>query len=132
MREPVIIPAILLSDSAIREQGTNKLTLVGCFSHWNGPAFPRQCQPFCVTVLLSNLRVVGEPISIVIRLEDSNHHCLWSATATFPLPNVTPVDTLDISFPAVGVAFPVAGTYVFTVLVDGEAVGQRTVCLRSE
>src|SRR5262249_49568445 len=67
--EPVVCPAIIFSDGAIREQGTGKLSLIGCFSHFNAPGFPFLSQPFIVTVLLSNIRGPIEHLPVTLRVE---------------------------------------------------------------
>ena len=58
-----------MSDVAVREAGTNKLTLVGIFSVWNCPAFPFQTPPFFISVFLSNLRQGVRELNLVVRIE---------------------------------------------------------------
>jgi hypothetical protein len=44
--EPALCPAIILSDSVIREHGAGKISLIGSFTTYNFPTFPFVAAPF--------------------------------------------------------------------------------------
>src|SRR4051812_27796774 len=70
--EPTLIPNINFSDGVIREQGTGKLTLIGTFQHFNVDKFPFQPPPFCVTIVLANLRGRLQGFKVAIRLQEKS------------------------------------------------------------
>ena len=73
--EPTLVKGIILSDSVIREHGTGKLSLIGCFTTYNFQILPSVAQPFVVTVFLTNLegRLETFPITVRIEAPDSGH-----------------------------------------------------------
>ena len=133
-QEPVVISAIMLSDHVLREAGSNKLSLIGCFATWNAPAFPFPCPPFFITPFLSNFRTVSGTIEVTVRIETPAKHVVWSAMAKIDFrasPETTPPDALiDIPFQAVGVSFPQAGRYTIRVFVDSDEIAYRDFTVR--
>ena len=132
--EPVIITAIMLSDSVIREHGSNKISLLGCFAMWNAPIFPFQSPPFVITPFISNLRGTSGELTITVKIENSNRHCVWSTMAkvNFQAANQTvPADAIiDIPFRAAGVQFPTPDRYTVRVLVNADEIGHRDITVR--
>lgn len=128
--EPVVLDAIMLSDSTIREVGTNKLSLIGCFSFFNAAAFPFPAPNFFVTPFITNLSGIQKRINVTVRIEDPNTgHVAMSASGTlettgdgqeFPRTFI-----FDRSFPFIGVIFPGAGMYKIQILVNSEPIGNR-------
>ena len=124
--EPTVISAIMLSDHAIREAGTNKITLIGIFSIWNSPGFPLRVPLFYITPFITNFREGGEK-AITIRIENKDRHVLWSmggkiGFAAGPVRNVAMVDA---PIPVQGLTFMEAGRYRIFVIVDGSEIGFR-------
>jgi len=53
--EAVIAPRIIICDRVIREEGTGKLSLIGCFEGFIGPTFPFLSVPFFAVVASQTL-----------------------------------------------------------------------------
>ena len=79
--EAVVAPRIILSDRVIREEGTGKLSLIGCFDGFVGQSFPFQSIPFFVTVTLTNIRSFPKQLDIVVRIETPAGHVMASSQA---------------------------------------------------
>lgn len=131
--EPVVCPAIIFSDSAIREQGTGKTSLIGCFTHFNAPGFPFLSQQFVVTALLSNIRGPVEHLSVTIRIEaPGSGHVLTSVSGEMNIgPDIAPNEILEVIFPIPPIPFMQAGAYDVNVLVGSEALSKRTLIVKS-
>src|SRR5207248_1620207 len=85
--EPTLCGAIILSDTVIREAGTGKLSLIGCFTNWNSSQFPFPVPPFCATALVTNFRGKLEKASITMRIEDpKTGHVLTSVSGAITPP----------------------------------------------
>jgi hypothetical protein len=126
--EPIVISAILLSDHAIREAGTNKLTLIGIFSVWNAPGFPFRAPAFVITPFISNLRSASGERNLAVRIENvQSRHVVFSAGGKFTLGgHVTTNAVGDGSIPVPpGMVLPEAGRYRIYILIDGEEIGTR-------
>ncbi len=124
--EPVLAPNIILSDGAIRELGTNKISLIGTFHNFNCPHFPFQSPPFFVTVSLTNLRGKLERFKIAIRIEHkaSNLVAASAAIEIGSLAEVKPSEVLQIPVP-MSCNFASAGLYSVVLLVEGEVLASR-------
>lgn len=123
--EPALAPNIILSDGAIREVGTNKISLIGTFHNVNAPVFPFNVA-FFVTPSISNLRGKLDRAKIAIRVEDKSSS-LVVASAAIEIgtqTEVKPTETLQIPIP-IGCAFGSAGLYSVVVLFQNEVVGAR-------
>src|SRR6266436_9866097 len=121
-QEPVLIPGITLSDLVIREVGTNKPSLIGCFQAFNFPQFPARIGRFFVSVSITNLRGKPEELNATCRLEVAGTgHVVSSTSVKIQFapenPPLDPRTGFDISFPFINVQFPSAGTHTFVVLV---------------
>ena len=128
--EPVVLDAIMLSDSTIREAGTNKLSLIGCFSFFNASVFPFPAPNFFVTPLITNLSGLQKRINLTVRIEDPNSgHVVVSASGKLEVAGegqeFPRTFICDRSFPIVGVIFPEAGMYKIQILVNSEPIGNR-------
>jgi hypothetical protein len=133
--EPAIIPAIILSDGVIREQGTNKLSCIGIFNVFNLPALPFRLPPFFATAAITNLRgIIGE-LNAACRFEAHTGHVLASSNAKIQFskesPPMQPAAIIEISFPMRDIVITAPGTYQLKLLVNGEEIGQRSVEVRS-
>lgn len=131
-QEPALMPGIVLSDLVIREAGSNKTSLIGCFQAFNFPQFPAKIGRFFVTVSITNLRGKLEELNTTCRLEVAGTgHVVSSTSAKIQFgPENPPLDprvAFDIFLPFMNVQFPSAGTHTFVVLVDNEEVGRRNV-----
>ncbi len=131
--EPVICPAIIFSDSAIREQGTGKLSIIGSFTHFNAPSTPFLSPLFLVTVLLSNIHGPIDRLPVTLRIETpGTGHVLASVSGELKIePNITKNEVLEIVFPVGPTPFPQVGSYEIHILVGSESVGKRALFVRS-
>src|SRR4051812_25542264 len=118
--EPALAPNIILSDGAIREVGTNKISLIGTFHNVNAPAFPFNIG-FFVTPSISNLRGKLEHLKIAIRVEDKSSS-LVVASALLEIGSTNelkPTDVVQVPIP-IACSFGSAGLYSVVVLVQNE------------
>ena len=124
--EPVLAPNIILSDGAIRELGTNKISLIGTFHNFNCPHFPFQTSPFFVTVSLTNLRGKLEGFKIAIRIEHkaSSLVAASSAIEIGSAAEVKPTEIFQIPIP-IACNFASAGLYSVVLLVEGDVLASR-------
>jgi hypothetical protein len=116
----------------IREAGSNKPSLIGCFQSFNFPQFPARIGRFFATVSITNLRGKIDELNATCRLEVAGTgHVVSSTSVKIQFaPENPPLDprvVFDISFPFINVAFPSAGTHTFVVLVDNDEVGRRNI-----
>ncbi len=131
--EPALLKSIMLSDTVIREGGTNKLSLIGIFAQFNASKFPFQIPLFYATPFITNLSGTHESIAVVLRIENpSTGDVLASASGTIQPGEAgsepAPIDRdviFEIPYPFPGVVFPEAGRYVIKALINGEEIGER-------
>ncbi len=130
--EPVILPAILLSDSVIREAGTGKLSYIGCFSQWNLPQLPLTIAPFYITAQVANFRHGGGEVPVVLRIEKADGQNVFSVEGKvgFAEKDLPPGLIVELPTPIVGLHFAEAGRYIIRVLINGEEVGSRDTFVR--
>jgi hypothetical protein len=124
--EPTLTPAIIFSDSAIRDQVTGKLTLAGIFQHFQPSKVPFTSPPFFATVFVTNIGGEIESLPVTINIEDSNGQII--STATGHVSGASQVErnsVPEIAFPLPPTKFKVAGQYKAVVLVAGERLGDR-------
>jgi hypothetical protein len=131
--EPVICPAIILSDTVIKEQGTGKISIIGAFTRLNALSFPFQSPGFVVTVLLLNIKGPVDRIPITVRIEDANSaHVVASVTGHFTTPpDITMDDILEIVAPIPPSFFHSAGKYEVNVLVGTEPLNKRLLLVKA-
>ena len=130
--EPVLCSGIILSDGVIREHGTGKLSLIGCFTTYNFQMFPIVAPPFVVTILLTNLEGQLENFPITVRIEAATSgHVLASSMAqlntTQPIPR-TDIVEVPIAIPPIN--YPEPGIYKVKALAQNEELGQRDLTVR--
>jgi hypothetical protein len=124
--EPALPPAIIFSDSAIRDQATGKLTLAGIFQRFETFQMPFTSPAFYATVFVSNIAGKIESLPVTMNIEDSSGHVL--STATGHVSGASQVEhnsVPEIAFPLPPTKFKVAGPYKAVVLVDGKQLGYR-------
>jgi hypothetical protein len=130
--EPVLCYGIILSDGVIREHGTGKLSLIGCFSTYNFQMFPTVAPPFVVTVLLTNVEGLLEGFPITVRVEAGNtDHVLANSMAQ--LNTDQPVPRTEVFEVPIGIGpinYPEPGIYKVKVLAQNKDLGQRDLTVR--
>jgi hypothetical protein len=130
--EPKLL-GITFSDYVIREHGTGKLTLVGCFSVYNARQFPFTPPRFFVTASFTNLQGHIEALRITARVEDpQSSHVLASTSGEIKFPpdfqhKRNAVMELPIPMPRFTVNQP--GDYKVVLLINNENVGDRPLTI---
>ena len=131
--EPVIVSSIILSDLVIREQGTNKISLIGCFNQFNANKFPFNTPPFFITSSITNLTGKIEGVINVTAIVENPHsgHVLSSTPGRLqfskdspPIPNNM---IFEIPFPVVPFSIPKAGIYSVKILFNKQELGSRSL-----
>jgi hypothetical protein len=128
---PKLGVAIIFSDSVIREHGTSKITLVGCFQAFNASSFPFVCQPFFVTALIEDFSV-SEQMTVKASVEDSQGVELgWAAGQVSIQAVVGPKAQSEVSLPFRAIRFESLGEYIVRILVGEEEIGRRVLFVNS-
>jgi hypothetical protein len=129
LSDPLVIPAILMSDYVVREMGTGKLSLVGIFSQWNCPHFPFQTPAFWVTPFLTNFRGNPKEVNLTVKIEQcQSGHTLASAAAKIQFPPEITIQSgvmVEIPFPIASINLAQPGNYRVVVLVNDEKIAER-------
>src|SRR5438128_1735705 len=110
-QEPALIPGIYLSDLVIKEIGSNKTSLIGCFQAFNFPELPARIGRFFVSATITNLRGKPEELNVTCRLEVAGTgHVVSSVSGKVQFsPENPPLDPrmgIEISLPFMNVGFP--------------------------
>jgi hypothetical protein len=126
--EPTIISAIMLSDLAIVEQGTQKRSLIGTFDQFGFHQFPAQYGRFFITASITNIEGTFSKLDVTYRIEKRGH-VVFSNSATLQFgagpQKIERKTVMGLSIGVQGVIFPEPGTYTVVVLLDGEEIGKR-------
>jgi len=127
--------AVVFSDHVIREAGTGKLSLIGCFNRFNASAFPFTTPRFFVTCMLTNIRRVPEAMDITVRVEQPKSGFVFSNVAahvTFrpEAPPLTPQTEMEWALPVEPFVLQEPGTLSVVILVDNERITSK--CLVCE
>jgi hypothetical protein len=131
--EPVLPSAILFSDNAVREEGTRKLSLIGCFQHFFSTKFPITVAPFFVSVFVTNLfGEIGE-LTATAKIEDrETGTVIQSVTWRTRSENENAVqirktDIADLVFPMPPTTFSKPGIYE---VINNERLGSRPLTVK--
>ena len=130
----MIVAGITLADHVIREAGSGKISLIGCFSQFNFPQFPFKMGRFHVHAGVTNVRGVIEKFSATCRIEMSGTgHVVGSVGAEVGVapnsPAFSPNFVFDVVFPFEGNVFITAGLHDIVILVDNEVIGKRPISI---
>jgi hypothetical protein len=127
--EAVIAPRIILSDRVIREEGTRKVSLIGCFEAFISQTFPFQSVPFFVTVGLTNITGFPNQVDVVLRMESAAGHVFASSQAQLSkrpdAPAIPRNAIIEIVFPFPTVRFDAPGWFEVVCLVSNEVLARR-------
>lgn len=132
--EPTLVPAILFSDTVIREQGTAKLSIVGSFQFFNAVKFPFLSPPFVVTACFANLKGPIDKLKVSVRIEEPNSGLVvFSAAAEvgFAGAILRPEVSYEVPFGINPVQFPSPGVYSVVFLINNEVIGKRDLIVKS-
>ena len=136
MKDEIVLMHIMLSDSAIREAGTGKVSFIGSFHQYQSAAFPFVVPPFFVTPMITNIRgQVEKPIVVAVRVEDPRTGQVLANTVgnigVMPQFTFTGTEVIEVPFPIQPIAFQSPGNYTVIVMVDGEKIGSRNLPVNS-
>jgi hypothetical protein len=121
----------MFSDGVIREQGTGKVSLIGCFQIFNAPAFPFLSPPFYISVFIEHLPV-GEQVVARVSLQSAEGVQLAFASGQLKLDSVIEASAqFELPFPMPPVNFQTPGDYVVRVFVDEQEIGKKPLFVRS-
>jgi hypothetical protein len=127
--EAVVAPRIILSDRVIREEGTGKVSLIGCFDAFISQAFPFQSVPFFATVAVTNIIGFPNQLDVVLRIETPAGHVVASSQAQLtkrPDASALPRHAIiEIVFPFGTVRFDNPGVFDLVCLVSNEVLARR-------
>lgn len=123
--EPVLAPAIVLSEAAIRDRTTSKISLVNIFHSFRAKQLPIKSS-FFVTAFISNMRGQFDSLPVTLRIlgEKGNElicRDVQLSTAVHVLRNYV----VDVIFPIPVVEFRDAGCYEIVVSVEGQILATR-------
>jgi len=130
--EPALCKGIMLSDSVIREHGTGKLSLIGCFTTYNLPMLPFVAPPFVVTVLMTNLegRLQGFPVTVRIEAPGSGYVLANSMAQLNTEVEVPRTEIFEVPIPLGPINYTEPGVYKVKVLAGNEDMGERDLTVR--
>lgn len=128
--DPVCPPSITLCDNAIVEQGSQKLTLIGCFHTFNVASFPFTTHRFFAGVSIGNLRNAPSEFDVTIRVElAQNAHPLGGSTihikGDFTQVAQFPESVIQLPIPIGPLTFNEPGLYKAVLLIDGNSINHR-------
>jgi hypothetical protein len=123
--EPVLAPAIVLSEAAIRDRTTSKISLVNIFHSFRSKQLPIKSS-FFVTVFISNIRGQFDSLPVTLRIlgEKGNElicRDVQLSTSVHVLRNYV----VDVIIPIPVVEFRDAGFYEIVVSVEGQVLATR-------
>ena len=130
--KPTLCPALVLSESIIREAGTGKLSIINSFHSFYGPEFPFAAPPFVVTAAFTNLSGKLDRMQVSVELVDEKKETLVGPIkGEFGSDReVVPDDVFDLSFLVSSCSFEKEGVYQVRFRIGDEVLGQRSLPAR--
>jgi hypothetical protein len=123
---PVLLAAIIFSDSASRDHATGKLTLAGIFERLTAPQMPFTTPAFLATVLVTNMRGKIENLPMTMEIQDGKENVIVSSIGKITASSdIDRTDIVEITFPFLPTEFISAGRYEAVVFFAGEPLGKR-------
>jgi len=113
---------MLIADTAIREEGTGKVSLIGIFEHINALGFPTRHPILSVYVKMTDAEGTYDLTLELIRLDDATK--IGEGRGI-----VKAVDRMavgEIVFRLDNLTFPAAGLYEFRLLANGRYLGSKS------
>jgi len=126
MIPPPVALGLMLCDQVIVEEGTRKVSHIGGFNSLRGREFPFDPLPFCVLATLTDGQGEAEITLTVTDLESDEETYSFNRDLTFP----DRFAEVHILFRLNEITFPVPGSYMFTLMVDGDWIAQRRIRVR--
>ena len=120
MKPPPLARGLTLCDHVIIEEGTKKVSFIGCFAELESAVFPAVVQPFTTFAILTNGLGHAAIEVLLSRLDIGAGVFIYRGRLYFP-------DKLaEVRFKTRfnKFSFPAPAVYEFTLLADGEWVAQ--------
>src|SRR5260370_20272366 len=114
---------LALCDRVMIEEGTRQLSLIGTFHRFHEPAFPFVPPPFYVYATLTGTEGDATVELTVTSLETEDAVYSFGRPVRFP----DRFSEVRVRLRLTSIEFLEAGTYLFTLLVDGESIAHRRV-----
>ncbi len=112
---------ITLCDQVIFEEVTQKPSLIGSFTGVAIDHFPSVAQRFDVFAALTD--GLGDATIDVVVTHLETERQIYAQSMQFRFPD--PLKVINLRFRVRTCSFPEAGTYLFSLCVDGEEIAQR-------
>ncbi len=118
-----IAAGLMLCDYVVVEEGTRKISLIGSFSGVRVPSFPFVRPQFCVFASLTD--GLGDAMAelAVTHLDSDEEIYSFQRSVRFP----DRFTEVRILIRLAAFRFPAPGSYLFTLLIDGEWVAHRRI-----
>ena len=120
------VVSILFCDQALREEHTQKYTLVGIFTSFHSSKYPAVFPKFFVHLVFSNL---GKKhiIEITIRKSGTRKIARRMTGAIEGKGTKEPDDHVGVVFPIENLKFDEPEKYIFSFKLDGRTIGKRVI-----
>jgi hypothetical protein len=114
---------LMLCDQVLFEEGTLKPCAIGVFTGMAVEHFPSGRSRFDVFAALTDGLGSGTIDLVAIRMETDEQVYAQSTNLNFP----HPLQVVNLRFRVRRLSFPAAGSYLFTLLADGEEIAHRRI-----
>ncbi len=130
--KPTLCPAIIFSETVIRDAGSGKLSIINAFQSFYGPEFPFAAPPFIVTAAFMNLSGKLDRLKVSVELVDEKNEALTPLiTGEFGSDReVVPDDVFDLSFFVPSCSFEREGVYRVLFRIGENVLGERSLPAR--
>ena len=136
MDDDFLASSILLSDMAVREEGTGKLSIIGSFQGFNAASLPFVSPRFFVVVAITNFVKTPKAFDVTARIEDPRTgHVVGSVSAHLQIKEgaIVPRNAyIEVPVPFPQVMFPSGGEYKVEILVYNISAGARYVAVNTQ
>ena len=126
-----LVASIVLCDGIIKEEGSGKLTLVGCFHALGALQFPLMHPGMTALISLTNFQTRTINFDVTVRLQDKTGLVLGNAGNHMEAEMFSNADvksiTVDVPVRFPPLYFSQVGVYTVVVLVDNEEVGKKSL-----
>ncbi len=140
MEKDPVVAFVALSDGAIREHLTLKLSLIGCFHALHFKKFPTPPRTMFATITLTNIPLGTTKLALTVRVEEEGTGHVLCSVSSNPVtvdmkhsPDAGSFDVrkvlFDIPIRIPSISFPKPGTYSVVVLGNNEQLTARNLII---
>lgn len=115
------LQSLLICDEIIRDERTQKTSLINCFTNINTNGFPFQHSRLIVFISVTDGRGKTEARLRLVKGDDLSGKPLFEAKGPLVFPN--PLAVVNLVFDIHKLVFPEPGAYFFELHVNDEHVG---------